>query len=152
MSQQTPPTPAPGGRPDELPDRGEYVLTDPIEGQRLAERLVLSALARHRYAAEAQFAIRLALEEAVVNAFKHGSRGIVNPKVEFGFRVNDGEVMIRVKDPGPGFDPRKLPDPTAPENLERPGGRGVMLMKAFMTRIEYNAPGNQITMVYKRPG
>lgn len=140
------PQPSPAG-----PDSGEHVLSNPIDGLKLAEDLVLSALCRHHYPEAARFAVRLALEEAVVNAFKHGSRGIENPKVEFGYRVAPNELMIRVKDPGPGFDPRKLPDPTAPENLERPGGRGVMLMRAFMTRVEYNSSGNQITMIYEKP-
>lgn len=133
------------------PDAELLVLTDAVEGFRLAERRVMDALARHHYAEASKFAVRLALEEAVVNAFKHGSRGIPNPRVEFRYNVGDREVTLQVTDPGPGFKPDTLPDPTAPENIERPGGRGVMLMKAFMSRIEYNDQGNQITMVYTRP-
>lgn len=132
-------------------NQGEVILIESVEGLRTCERLVIEALERFRYPEASKFAVRLALEEAVVNAFKHGSKGIAAPKVEFGFRVDDKEVHLRVKDPGPGFKPETLPDPTRPENLERPGGRGVMLMKAFMSRVSYNEPGNEITMIYERP-
>ena len=127
------------------------VLTDAVEGFRHAEKLIMDGLAAHHYPEASRFAIRLALEEAVVNAFKHGSKGIADPRVEFAYFVGEREVFMRVKDPGPGFKPDCLPDPTSPENLERPGGRGVMLMKAFMSRIEYVGCGNEIVMVYSRP-
>jgi len=127
------------------------MLTDAVEGFRHAEQLVMDGLSTHNYPEASRFAIRLALEEAVVNAFKHGSKGVANPTVEFGYHIDDREVFLRVKDPGPGFKPDCVPDPTAPENLERPGGRGVMLMKAFMSRVEYIGCGNEIVMVYNKP-
>lgn len=133
------------------PKEVEVVLTDAVEGFRHAEKLIMDGLAAHHYPEASRFAIRLALEEAVVNAFKHGSKGIADPRVEFAYFVGEREVFMRVKDPGPGFKPDCLPDPTSPENLERPGGRGVMLMKAFMSRIEYVGCGNEIVMVYSRP-
>lgn len=133
------------------PKEVKVVLTDAIEGFRHAEKLIMDGLAANHYPEASRFAIRLALEEAVVNAFKHGSKGIDKPRVEFAYHIDGHEVFMRVKDPGPGFKPECLPDPTAPENLERPGGRGVMLMRAFMSRVEYVGCGNEIIMVYSKP-
>jgi serine/threonine-protein kinase RsbW len=55
-------------------------------------------------------------------------------------------ARIRITDEGDGFDPGQVPDCTADDRLEMPGGRGVMLMKSFMTRIEYNAKGNSVLL------
>ena len=59
-------------------------------------------------------------------------------------------MEVSIRDEGDGFDPSKLPDPTDPENLDRPCGRGVMLMRAFMDDVRYNATGNEVTLVRKR--
>ena len=52
---------------------------------------------------------------------------------------------------GPGFKPDTIPDPTLDENLEIPSGRGLMLIRAYMTSVEFNEPGNRLTMVYRKP-
>jgi serine/threonine-protein kinase RsbW len=59
-------------------------------------------------------------------------------------------VRIEVADQGPGFDPASVPDCTLEERLEVPTGRGVMLMRTFMTRLEYNATGNRVLMEKRR--
>ncbi|MND07935.1 hypothetical protein D3C83_302450 [compost metagenome] len=59
-------------------------------------------------------------------------------------------MRIVIEDEGPGFRMDDVPDPTAEENLERPCGRGIMLMKAFMSLIEYNATGNRVTLEKQR--
>jgi serine/threonine-protein kinase RsbW len=98
-----------------------------------------------------QFALRLALEEAVRNALVHGHRDIPDEPVELSWSISGDEVRISVADRGPGFDPGALPDPTSDENLMKPTGRGVMLMRAYMTTVEFNDAGNRVTMVYQRP-
>jgi serine/threonine-protein kinase RsbW len=60
--------------------------------------------------------------------------------------------VVIIEDEGPGFAPTDVPDPTAEENLEKPGGRGIMLMKAFMTRVEYNQKGNRVRLEKVRDG
>ncbi|MEO0483648.1 MAG: ATP-binding protein [Planctomycetota bacterium] len=94
------------------------------------------------------FAVRLALEEAIVNAFKHGHRN-VDPAatVHVEYEVDQGMVKIAVQDQGPGFDPGRVPDPTLDENLELPSGRGLMLMRAYMTEVRHNETGNRVEMV-----
>ena len=59
----------------------------------------------------------------------------------------DIEFRCTIADEGPGFDPQSLPDPTDPLNLDRPSGRGVLLMKTFMDEVAYNARGNEVTLV-----
>jgi serine/threonine-protein kinase RsbW len=96
------------------------------------------------------FAVRLAIEEAITNAFEHGHGGLHDRSVRVEFRVDASSVDIAVEDQGPGFNPDKLPDPTTEENLAKPSGRGVMLMRAYMTEVRFNAPGNRVRLTYRR--
>jgi serine/threonine-protein kinase RsbW len=98
------------------------------------------------------FAIRLALEEAITNAFEHGHEGLGDLAVKVEFRVDAAAVDVAVEDRGPGFDPDKLPDPTTEENLAKPSGRGVMLMRAYMSEVRFNPSGNRVRLIYRRPG
>jgi serine/threonine-protein kinase RsbW len=120
------------------------------------ERLVqdvLDQLAQHHYSDAARFAIRLAIEEAVSNAFHHGHRGLPShTPVTVRFRVSPREVEILVRDQGPGFNPESVPDPTLDQNIEVPSGRGLLLMRAYMAEVDYIAPGNEVRMVYRKPG
>jgi serine/threonine-protein kinase RsbW len=92
------------------------------------------------------FAIKLALEEALVNAIKHGNQMDRSKMVHVAYRVTAERFDIRISDEGPGFDPEDVPDPTAPENLERPCGRGLLLMRHYMNHIEYVGAGNCVVM------
>ncbi|MCA9289336.1 MAG: ATP-binding protein [Phycisphaerales bacterium] len=116
------------------------------------EGRLLEALDRFQYSKASRFAVRLAVEEALTNAFRHGHRAL--PKatpVLLDLTVGREEVRIAVEDQGPGFDPGGVPDPTLDENLDKPAGRGLMLMRAYMARIEYNPKGNRVTLTYRRP-
>jgi len=97
------------------------------------------------------FAIHLAAEEAIVNAIIHGNKLDPSKRVHVECLVSSDLARVEVADEGPGFDPASVPDCTLDERLEVPTGRGVMLMKNFMTRIEYNATGNRVLMEKKRP-
>jgi serine/threonine-protein kinase RsbW len=59
-------------------------------------------------------------------------------------------VAIVVEDEGVGFDPAAVPDPTRPENVDIPSGRGIMLMRAYMTEVEFDPPGNRVRMTFKK--
>lgn len=96
------------------------------------------------------FGIRLALEEAVSNAFKHGNLDHEDKVVLVEYRVNDASFAVEIADEGAGFDPGAVPDPTEEENVEIPAGRGIVLMRAFMTRVEFLPPGNRVRMVYEK--
>jgi len=96
------------------------------------------------------FAIKLAIEEALVNAIKHGNGMDANKKVRVNCRVCSERFEIHIADEGPGFDPEDVPDPTAPENLERPCGRGLLLMRHYMTEVDYHDRGRSVRMAKVR--
>jgi len=111
-----------------------------------------AALHAVRFSDTEIFAIRLALEEALVNAIKHGNQMDEAKRVRVSYRVTPDRFDITIRDEGPGFDPEDVPDPTALENLERPCGRGVFLMRHYMTSVEYNDTGNEVRMCKFRNG
>lgn len=117
-----------------------------------AENRLLEALDKFAYAKASRFAVRLAVEEALTNAFRHGHRTLPRETpVTLDLTIGPEEVRISVEDQGPGFTPEAVPDPTLDENLDKPAGRGLMLMRAYMASIDYNAKGNRVTLVYRRP-
>lgn len=127
------------------------LLTDDPEAIRHSERQLLEAVQRHGHSEAASFAIRLAFEEAVYNAFRHGHKHLPGEPLDVRWAAGPDAVSITIQDRGPGFDPDSVPDPTASDRLELPHGRGIMLMRAFMTRVEFNEAGNRVTMVYEPP-
>jgi serine/threonine-protein kinase RsbW len=128
-------------------ERFDFVIvSDTLKGQQIQLEIVAAAQSCDVDESD-QFAIRLALEEAMVNAIKHGNGSDPNKKVSIDYEVSSQEVRIRIEDEGPGFDPASLPDPTAPEFLERPCGRGILLMRHYMSRVEFLGRGNCVEMV-----
>ena len=80
----------------------------------------------------------LAVTEAVTNAIIHANKCDETKKVTMNVLKDDHKLIITVKDEGKGFDPAKVPDPTAPENLLKDSGRGLYLMKIYMDELKYN--------------
>jgi anti-sigma regulatory factor (Ser/Thr protein kinase) len=92
-------------------------------------------------------AVELALQEAIANAVRHGCQGDPTKKIQCCVTVDvSGEVVIMVRDPGPGFDPAKVPDPLGEENLFKPSGRGVFLINGLMDTVEYTDGGREVQM------
>ena len=123
--------------------------SDTVEGQAVQERIV-KMLEDLDFPTRDVFGVRLALEEALVNAIKHGNRMDPSRQVRIGWVINSETVRIEIEDEGHGFRPSDIPDPTAEENLEKPSGRGIMLMRAFMTDVSFNERGNRVTLVKRR--
>jgi serine/threonine-protein kinase RsbW len=114
--------------------------------------VIESAMRERGYPRASTFAVRLALEEAMTNAFRHGLKDL--PKdtpITVDYGVDARHVHIAVEDPGPGFDADDVPDPTTEENLTRPGGRGILLIRSYMTRADFKNRGRRLEMVYDRP-
>lgn len=107
---------------------------------------LLSRLSQNGWAEEDTFGIHLAAEEALMNAIKHGNQRDESKSVYVNYRLSPTVFHIEIADEGPGFDPNAVPDPTLEENLEIPSGRGLMLMRTFMTAVDYNELGNRVTM------
>lgn len=114
------------------------------------QRIVLHEVVQQGFDDQAQFAIRLALDEALANAIHHGNADDPAKRVVIHYHVDEKKCEIRVQDEGAGFDPQRVPDPTQPENLSRPNGRGVMLMRAYMNDVEFSQAGNEVTLVKRR--
>lgn len=122
-----------------------FIPSDTTAGQSVQDRIV-RFLEDLQYNDRDVFGIRLAMEEALVNAIKHGNRMDPKKSVRIACRISHRKIRIEIEDQGSGFQPESVPDPTADENLERPCGRGIMLMRAFMTLIEYNEAGNRVVL------
>lgn len=115
------------------------------------EARIMAALRRCGYDPDTTFAIKLAFEEAVTNAAKHGNRGDTGKQIHLRYYVDPQRVVIMVRDEGHGFRPEEIPDPTADENLERPCGRGIMLMCSYMTKVHFRERGNEVWMLKEKP-
>ena len=98
------------------------------------------------------FNFRVGLTEALSNAILFGGGNDHNAAVRVELRVRPGEVRALVSDEGGGFDPESVPDPRLPENLAKPSGRGVFLMRALMDEVRFNEAGNEVTLVLRDTG
>jgi serine/threonine-protein kinase RsbW len=119
--------------------------SDTAAGHDVQERIV-GLLEQRGYPIRDVFSVRLALEEALVNAIKHGNGLDPAKSVRVHCDVGQDRVYVEIEDEGPGFVPDEVPDPTLDENIERPSGRGLMLIRSFMTSVEFNERGNLIRM------
>ncbi|CAN5822783.1 hypothetical protein BH23GEM8_BH23GEM8_16040 [soil metagenome] len=93
---------------------------------------------------------RVGLTEALANAVLYGNRSDPEKCVRVEVSLDDHRISLHVIDQGAGFDPESVPDPTLPEYLERPGGRGLFLLRQLMDEVEYNARGNAVRLVLRR--
>lgn len=124
--------------------------SDPAELARV-EATILPCLESKGYSQRCLFAVRLAVEEAVINAMRHGNQLDKAKKVTLDFRVDQEKATIAIADEGEGFDLSQVPDPTKDENLEIEHGRGIVLMRAYMDKVEYSPKGNVVTLVKYAP-
>src|SRR5262249_2088882 len=105
-----------------------------------------AVLAGLGYSPQDQFGGRVALDHAVVNGLRHGNKGHDGRGVGVRCRAQAEGLRAEVKDEGAGFAPDAVPDPILPENLERPGGRGLWLMRHYMTWVRYHGCGNRVPL------
>lgn len=125
--------------------------SDLAEAQRIQDRIEAS-LHSIGYSDKDLFAIKLAVEEALVNAIKHGNQLDPDKFVQISYQITVERFDIRITDDGPGFNPEEVPDPTEDDFIERPRGRGLLLMRGFMTEVQYHGRGNVVTMSKLRNG
>ena len=127
------------------------IASEPAEARRVQEAIE-EALKAQQFTEQEIFCIRLAVEEALVNAMKHGNRMDRSKKIQVSYRVHADQFEVLIADEGCGFDPSDVPDPTADENLERPCGRGLMLMRHYMTEVCFSRCGTSVRMSKQRNG
>jgi serine/threonine-protein kinase RsbW len=123
----------------------QVIPSDPAEARRI-QADIEQLLKDHHCGERDVFAVKLAIEEALINAIKHGNQMDRAKKVFVTYRLGPGNFEVHITDEGTGFDPQDVPDPCAPENLERPSGRGLMLMRHYMNEVAFNARGNSVRM------
>ncbi len=132
--------------PEEFSER---IPSDTARGREVQEQIV-SGMEQRGFPPRDVFGVRLALEEALVNAIKHGNRMDPDKSVQIDWTLSEAGVRIVIEDEGEGFQVADVPDPTDDENLDKPGGRGIMLMRSFMSIVEYNESGNRLILEKRR--
>jgi serine/threonine-protein kinase RsbW len=111
------------------------------------QKQILAEVERQGFNSNSLFATRLALEEALVNAIKHGNKLDPKKRVIVEARVSPTKVEIEIEDQGPGFDRRSVPDPTSEENLCKCSGRGILLIEAYMNSVSWSNGGRRVKLV-----
>jgi serine/threonine-protein kinase RsbW len=114
------------------------------------EKEIIQDLERQGYDDSALFCIRLAMDEALINALKHGNKNDPSRTVKISYSADNKQVEISIEDEGEGFNYKELVDPTQEEHLRRTHGRGIYLIRHFMHDVSFNEKGNRITFVYNR--
>ena len=95
--------------------------------------------------------IELALQEALTNAIRHGSQNDPTRQVQCVLKCHDTScVMLTVRDSGQGFEAAAVANPLAPENVLKPGGRGIFLINNLMDEVAYRDGGREVHMIKKR--
>ena len=100
---------------------------------------------------EENFKVKLALEEALTNAIRHGNALVPGCYVRVQIKADRKQIMLDVHDEGKGFDFHNLPDPTQADNAVRPSGRGVFLMRKIMDKVEFYDNGSGVKMIKQVP-
>ncbi|UCG48584.1 MAG: ATP-binding protein [Phycisphaerales bacterium] len=111
---------------------------------------ILSQVEQSGYSREDVFAVHLAIEEAFVNAVKHGNKMDASRTVKIEYTAGPEEIEIWLTDEGAGFDPDSVPDPRSGQNIYKPEGRGLLLIRSYMDEVSFNERGNSIRMVRYR--
>jgi serine/threonine-protein kinase RsbW len=137
--------PAGGKSPAGQPIR--FVIPSDFAQSRNVQERILQDVTRCGYDEQSQFAIKLALEEAMINAIKHGNKLDPAKKVHIEARVQPKKTTIVIEDEGPGFTRDAVPDPRADENLCKCSGRGILLIEAYMNSVTWTKHGRRVRMI-----
>ncbi|MBX2978575.1 MAG: ATP-binding protein [Flavobacteriales bacterium] len=137
-----------GALTDELEFTRRIDFPAKAENIALAEKLIDEACATHKVHESRYGNILIALTEAVNNAIHHGNGLDPSKTVTLGYELKDDKLVFLVQDQGPGFDHDHLPDPTDPQNIEKPHGRGVFLMRALADGVEFTDNGATVALAF----
>lgn len=147
-------SPAPSGRSPSgnAPGHGTIELVNERGAVEAFHQQLAAAMITANYPKASLFAVRLALHEAISNAFNHGHKTLPpTTPIRVEFAVDDATVKVSIEDKGPGFDPSSVPDPTLDEHIEATSGRGLMLIRAYMAVAKYAKGGRRLEMEYRKP-
>ncbi|MCJ8163778.1 ATP-binding protein [Pontibacter sp. E15-1] len=119
-----------------------------IENIRVIESFIDNSKDEFEFEDDIYGNIMVAVTESVNNAIRHGNKFDKDKNVYLTLQVEDNKLLFEVEDEGPGFDFANLPDPTAPENLESPGGRGIFLMRNLCDEVNFDSSGKKVQLVF----
>ena len=120
-----------------------------IENIQEVEELINSIFEENELSEDYYGNMMVAISEAVNNAIKHGNKLDENKNVDITFKHRGDNYQFTISDEGEGFDYHNLPDPTSPENIEKPEGRGIFLMKNLADEVHFSDSGRTIELVFK---
>jgi serine/threonine-protein kinase RsbW len=120
-----------------------------IENINIVERFIEEMCDTYGVGEENYGNILIGLTEAVNNAISHGNRRDASKTVTLTFKPTPTELVFVIEDEGPGFDYNNLPDPTAPENIEQPNGRGVFLMRHLADGVTFDETGSRVELKFE---
>jgi len=115
----------------------------------LIEPLVTSVFEKHSISNDVFGNMLVAITEATNNAIQHGNQRDPNKQVHISYTVDSEMIHFTIQDEGAGFNPDSLPDPTDPENIEKPHGRGVFLMKRLADHVTFEENGTRVCLGFK---
>ncbi|NNF01079.1 MAG: ATP-binding protein [Bacteroidia bacterium] len=115
----------------------------------IVEKLIEDLKQEHQFDEDCYGNMLVAVTEAVNNAIQHGNKFDESKKVIINYELEKDQIMFSVRDEGTGFDFYDLPDPTAPENLEKPTGRGIFLMKHLADQVIFEDNGKLVELYFK---
>lgn len=118
------------------------------ENVRIIESFIDNAKEKYQLDDDIYGNIMIAVTEAVNNAIKHGNKDNSAKNVFISLSLEDGMIKFKVQDEGTGFDYHHLPDPTAPENIAKPGGRGIFLMKHLSDEVDFKENGKVVELSF----
>ncbi len=123
--------------------------TDVHSIERAVDLVMNRCLSRAGHARRLDLNFRVGLTEALSNAMLYGNADDPSKSVVVEISHEAGVIRATVRDHGSGFDPSTVPDPTRPENLARPCGRGLFLMRQLLDEVWFNDRGNEVTLVLR---
>jgi serine/threonine-protein kinase RsbW len=118
------------------------------ENIRMIESFIDNAKEKYELEDDIYGNIMIAVTESVNNAIKHGNNGDKDKSVSLSLSLEDNAIKFQIKDQGIGFDFENLPDPTAPENIEKIGGRGIFLMKHLADEVTFENAGSSVELCF----
>ena len=131
---------------DESPVTISQVLPSDLSAYHAFVTDLLERLKELGWSEKVLFGIHMALEESISNAIRHGNKEDASKSVSVKCELSASRFWAKVCDEGEGYDPGGVPDCKSPENLERPGGRGLELIRFYMTSVEHSDCGCCVTM------
>lgn len=119
-----------------------------VENIRIVESFIDNARKKYDLNDDLYGNIMISVIESVNNAIVHGNKANKAKNVDLSLRLDDEQIRFVIQDEGNGFDFSNLPDPTAPENLELTGGRGIFLMKNLADELNFKNNGQRVELTF----